>query len=61
MRIAQAAGVALGKTSSASAALTIDAIVMATAALTGAAVVAGDPADFETLAAHFPKVAVLSA
>ena len=49
------------KTSGAGAALTIDAIVMATAALTGATVVTGDPEDFEKLSAHFPKVAVLSA
>lgn len=61
VRIAQAAGVALGKMSRTGAALTIDAIVMATAALTGAAVVTGDPEDFAALAAHFPKVAVLSA
>jgi hypothetical protein len=34
--------------------VTVDAIVMATAALLGAVVVAGDVADFERLAAHFP-------
>jgi predicted nucleic acid-binding protein len=61
VRIAQAAGVALGRRSRADATLTIDAIVMATAALSGSAVVTGDPGDFEALAAHFPKVAVLSA
>jgi predicted nucleic acid-binding protein len=42
-------------------ALTIDAIVMATAALLDAVVVTGDPRDFERLGVHFPGVAVLSA
>jgi hypothetical protein len=41
--------------------LTIDAIVMATAALTDAIVVTGDPEDFEALSSHFPGVVVLSA
>jgi predicted nucleic acid-binding protein len=41
--------------------LTLDAIVIATAALSDAIVVTGDPADFARLAPHFPKVAVLSA
>lgn len=58
---AQAAGVALGKPRDVGATLTIDAIVMATAALADAVVVTGDPADFERLAPLFPKVVVLSA
>lgn len=61
LRAAQAAGVALGKSKNVDAKLTIDAIVMATAALANAIVVTGDPEDFERLASHFPKVAVLSA
>jgi predicted nucleic acid-binding protein len=61
LQAAQAAGVALGKLSDVDAGLTIDAIVMATAALTGAIVVTGDPEDFVRLAPHFPKVTVLSA
>ena len=58
---AKAAGVALTRVKSVDASLTIDAIVMATAALTDAVVVTGDPDDFERLASHFPGVAVLSA
>jgi predicted nucleic acid-binding protein len=57
----QAAGLALGKSKDVDATITIDAIVMATAALTDAIVVTGDPGDFERLAPHFPKVVVLSA
>lgn len=57
---AQAAGVALGKSRNVDASLTIDAIVMATAALADGIVVTSDPGDFERLAPHFPKVAVLS-
>jgi len=57
----KAAGVALGRLRDVHAKLTIDAIVMATAALSDALVVTGDPNDFERLAAHFPGVAVLSA
>jgi hypothetical protein len=41
--------------------LTIDAIVMATAALADAIIVTGDPNDFERLSPHFPGVTVLSA
>jgi predicted nucleic acid-binding protein len=58
---AKAAGVALARAKDVDAKLTMDAIVMATAALTGAVVVTGDTEDFERLAAHFPGVAVLSA
>jgi len=41
--------------------LTIDAIVMATAALTNAIVVTGDTSDFDALGAHFVGVLVLGA
>lgn len=58
---AQAAGVALGKMRDVDAGLTIDALVMATAALAGAIVVTGDPDDFVRLSPHFPRVTVLSA
>jgi predicted nucleic acid-binding protein len=58
---AQAAGVALGRMRDVDATLTVDAIVIATAALSDAIVVTGDPADFARLAPHFPKVAVLAA
>jgi predicted nucleic acid-binding protein len=58
---AKAAGVALGRSRGADAGLTVDAVVMATAALADAIVVTGDPDDFERLAPHFPKVVVLSA
>jgi predicted nucleic acid-binding protein len=61
LHAAQAAGVALGKLQGVDAILTIDAIVMATAALADATVVTGDAGDFARLAPHFPKVAVLSA
>jgi predicted nucleic acid-binding protein len=56
----KAAGVALGRVSDVDAALTIDAIVMAAAALRDAVVVTSDVSDFERLAAHFPRVAVVS-
>ena len=56
-----AAGVALTRVKAVDANLTLDAIVMATAALTDAVVVTSDPDDFERLASHFPGVAVLSA
>lgn len=58
---AKAAGVALARLKKVDAKVTIDAIVMATAALLDAAVVTGDPDDFERLAEHFPGVVVLSA
>jgi hypothetical protein len=41
--------------------LTVDAIVMATAALANGIVVTGNPSDFNRLAPHFPGVPVLSA
>jgi hypothetical protein len=58
--IAKAAGVALARHRPAGAALTIDAMVMATAAMLDACVVTGDAGDFDRLAAHFPGVTVLS-
>jgi hypothetical protein len=59
--IMKAAGVALARAKDVDAKLTVDAIVMATAALLGAAVVTGDPDDFAQLSRHFPAVTVLSA
>lgn len=61
LEIVQAAGIALGRARDVDAKLTIDAIVMATAALLDAIVVTGDPGDFERLSLHFPRVAVLAA
>ena len=60
VEIAQTAGVALAHARAARAELTIDAIVMATAALLDAIVVTGDPRDFERLSVHFPGVSVLA-
>lgn len=57
----KAAGVALARVKDVDSALTIDAIVIATAALLDAVVVTGDPDDFDRLAPHFPGVTVLSA
>jgi predicted nucleic acid-binding protein len=57
---AKAAGVALARFKNIDSKLTIDALVMATAALLDAIVVTGDPGDFERLGAHFPSVVVLS-
>jgi predicted nucleic acid-binding protein len=57
---AQAAGLALGRLRDVHAKLTIDAIVMATAALADAIVVTGDARDFDRLSTHFPGVPVLS-
>jgi predicted nucleic acid-binding protein len=61
VEVAKAAGIALGRMKGIDAKLTIDAIVMATAALTDATVVTGDASDFYTLASHFAGVPVLSA
>jgi hypothetical protein len=58
---ASAAGVALAQLKSLDAKVTIDAIVMATAALLDAIVVTGDTGDFEGLAEHFSGVAVIAA
>jgi predicted nucleic acid-binding protein len=57
---AKAAGVALARVGGSSRGLTIDAIVMATAALADAIVVTGDAPAFARLAPHFPGVVVLS-
>lgn len=57
---AKAAGVALNRQRDVDAKLTVDAIVMATAALADAIVVTQDPSDFDMLGAHFPGVAVIS-
>jgi len=56
----KAAGVALARVKHVDASLTIDAVVMATAALSDAIVVTGDPDDFNRLSPHFAGVAVLS-
>ena len=57
---AKAAGVALGRMKNVHTRLTVDAMVIATAALADAVVITGDPRDFERLAPHFPGVVVLS-
>jgi predicted nucleic acid-binding protein len=57
---AKAAGVALGHIRGGGVRLTVDAVVMATAALLGAIVVTSDPGDFDRLTPHFPGVTVLS-
>jgi predicted nucleic acid-binding protein len=59
--IMKAAGLALARAKDVDARLTIDAIVIATAAVLDASVVTADAADFERLSRHFPGVAVLSA
>ena len=61
LEAAKAAGVALAHWRDIDAKVTIDAIVMATAALLDGIVVTGDPGDFERLASHFARVPVLSA
>lgn len=61
LEAAKAAGIVLGRMENVRAEMTIDAIVIATAALAGAIVVTGDPDDFDRLGAHFPDVPILSA
>ena len=56
---AKAAGVALAHLGDIEAKLTIDAMVIATAALLDGIVITGDPKDFDVLRGHFPGVAVL--
>jgi hypothetical protein len=56
----QAAGEALRRIRDVDSKRTIGAIVMATAALSNAIVVTGDPDDFALLSAEFPGVTVLS-
>jgi predicted nucleic acid-binding protein len=58
---AKAAGVALARIRNVDGRMTVDAIVMATAALLDAVVVTGDVADFGRLEAHFPGVTFLTA
>ena len=60
MDAAKAAGIALARSRNVDGKLTVDALVMATAALLDAVVITGDPGDFERLGAHFPRVVVLS-
>ena len=57
---AQAAGIALANAKHVGASLTVDAFVMATAALLDGIVVTSDPRDFDRLARHFPRVVVLA-
>jgi predicted nucleic acid-binding protein len=56
---AKAAGLALARVRDVEGRVTVDAIVMATAALLDAVVITGDVGDFSRLAVHFPGVAVL--
>jgi predicted nucleic acid-binding protein len=56
---AKAAGLALARSRNVDGGLTVDAIVMATAALLDAVVVTGDVTDFGRLAGHFPGVTIL--
>lgn len=58
--IAKAAGEALGSARDVGAKLTIDAQVMATAALCGGIVITQDVEDLERLRAFFPSVRILS-
>jgi predicted nucleic acid-binding protein len=58
--IAKAAGVALAKLTKVNAALTVDAFVIASAALLDAVVITQNPSDFELLGRHFPHVRILS-
>jgi predicted nucleic acid-binding protein len=58
---AKAAGLALGRIRNVDGRMTVDAIVMATAALLDAVVVTGDITDFDRLAVQFPGVTILSA
>lgn len=57
---AKAAGLALARLRHVDATLTVDAIVIATAAMLGAIVVTSDPCDFDRLGIHFRGVTVLS-
>jgi predicted nucleic acid-binding protein len=61
VEITKAAGIALARAKDVDAKLTIDAVVMATAALLGAVVVTGDADDFEHLSRHFSGVQILTA
>lgn len=57
---AKSAGTALATLRGVHAGLTIDAVVVATAAVLDAVVLTSDPRDFERLGAQFPGVTVLS-
>jgi len=59
--IAKAAGIALAKARDVDSEVTIDAIVMATAAVLDAIVITQDPDDMLRFGTHFPKVVVLAA
>ena len=61
VEIMKAAGVALARAKAVDAKLSMDAIVMTTAAVLGAVVVTGDADDFEQLSRHFSGVPVLCA
>jgi predicted nucleic acid-binding protein len=58
---AKAAGLALAHVRNIDGRLTVDAIVMATAAMLDAVVITGDIADFRRLAVYFPGVTLLAA
>lgn len=60
IEIMKAAGLALARAKRVDAGATIDAVVMATAAMLNATVVTSDVLDFELLSRHFPSVAVLA-
>ncbi len=60
IEVTKAAGVALSKMKRVDPSTTIDAIVMASAAMLDAVLVTGDPKDFDRLAAHFAGVVVLA-
>ena len=60
IEIAKAAGVALAKCKRVHGPLTVDAMVMATAALCDGIVITQDPRDFAELESFFPAVVVLS-
>lgn len=60
VEITKAAGVALSKLKKVDPGMTVDAIVMASAATLDAVLVTQDPADFERLRGHFTGVVVLS-
>ena len=60
VEVTKAAGVALSKLARIDASMTIDAIVMATAAMLDAVLVTQEPTDFERLRVHFAGVDVLS-
>lgn len=60
VRVVQTAGVALARAKDVDASRTIDAIVMATAALFDGIVITSDPDDLARFATHFRGVTVLS-